>query len=89
MRQTSIKSDRGTTWEPRAVRTCSFETGLSNDTKVFLFDKMKNCLEYLGTKLTNFIVTFGVFSILDVLRQFQVVINVITLDKSYLKFTDL
>ena len=50
---------------------------------------MKNCLEYVDTKLTNFIVTFGVFSILDVLRQFEVVTNVIMLDQSYLKTEDL
>ena len=50
---------------------------------------MKNCLEFVGTKLTSFIVTFGVFSILDVLRQFQVVTNVVTLDQSFLKTEDL
>ena len=49
---------------------------------------MKSCLEFVGTKLTSFIVTIGVFNIIDVLRQFQVVTNVVTLDSSYLKTED-
>ena len=66
------------------MRTCSFETGLSNDTKVFLLvDKMKNCLEYVGTKLTNFIVTFGVFNVIDVLVKFGIITDVIMLDKNF------
>ena len=50
---------------------------------------MKNCLEFTVIKLTQFIMTFGVFKILDVLNEFQVVTDVVTLDQYYLKTTDL
>ena len=44
---------------------------------------MKNCLEYTIIKLTNFIVTFGVFDVIDVLRKFDVLIDVVTLNKEF------
>ena len=50
---------------------------------------MKNCLEFCVTKLTQFIMTFGVFEIIDVLNKFQVITDVVTLDRSYLKTDDL
>ena len=50
---------------------------------------MKNCLEFVMVKLTQFIVYFGVFEVLDALNQFQVITNIIMLDEHYLKITDL
>ena len=44
---------------------------------------MKNCLEFADSKLRNFVMTFGVFSVLDVLRKFGVQTDVITLNKHY------
>ena len=53
------------------------------------FHTMKNCLEFTVFKLTEFIVYFGVFEILDALNQFQVITDIITLDRHYLRTTDL
>ena len=50
---------------------------------------MKNCLEFVVTELTSFIITFGVFAVLDVFCQFQVITDVVTLDRNYLKTNDL
>ena len=44
---------------------------------------MKNCLEFASIKLTNFIVTFGVFAVIDALQKMNVITNVITLDRDY------
>ena len=44
---------------------------------------MKNCLEFTIIKLTNFIVTFGVFDVIDALRKFGVLIDVVTLNKEF------
>ena len=51
---------------------------------------MKNCLEFVNTKLTGLLVTLGVFQVIDVLKRFDVVglTSVITLDKHYLKTED-
>ena len=44
---------------------------------------MKNCLEFASIKLTNFIVTFGVFAVIDALQKMNVITDVITLDRDY------
>ena len=44
---------------------------------------MKNCLEFASIKLTNFIVTFGVFAVIDALEKMNVITDVITLDRDY------
>ena len=44
---------------------------------------MKNCLEFASIKLTNFIVTFGVFAVIDALQKMDVITDVITLDRDY------
>ena len=44
---------------------------------------MKNCLDFSHIKLTNFIVTFGVFNVIDVLVKFGIITDVITLDKNF------
>ena len=44
---------------------------------------MKNCLEFANIKLTQFIVTFGVFNEIYVLTKFGLVTDVITLDSNY------
>ena len=49
---------------------------------------MKNCLEFAINRLTSLLVTLGVFQVLDVLKKFDVVTSVITLDKHYLKTED-
>ena len=50
---------------------------------------MKNCLEFTDNKLTAFITTLGVFTVLDIFKKFEVMTNIIMLDKSYLKTDDL
>ena len=49
---------------------------------------MKNCLEFAITELRTFIVTFGVFAVIDVLTKFDIMTNVITLNKHYLRTED-
>ena len=44
---------------------------------------MKNCLEFASIKLANFIVTFGVFAVIDALQKMNVITDVITLDRDY------
>ena len=44
---------------------------------------MKNCLEFASIKLTNLIVTFGVFAVIDALQKMNVITDVITLDRDY------
>ena len=46
---------------------------------------MKNCLDFAHKKLIQFIMTFGVFQVIDVLTKFQVMTNIVMLDKHYLK----
>ena len=50
---------------------------------------MKNCLEFAAIRLTGLIVTLGVFTVIDVLKKFEVLTNIIMLDKHYLKTVDL
>ena len=50
---------------------------------------MKNCFQFNTIKLTNFIVTFGVFAVLDVLDQFGIFTDVVTLGKDYLRNREL
>ena len=44
---------------------------------------MKNCLEFCVIKLTQFIMTLGIFEVSDILNQFAILTDVITLEKSY------
>ena len=46
---------------------------------------MKNCLDFAHKKLIQFIMTFGVFQVIDVLTKFQVMTDIVMLDKHYLK----
>ena len=50
---------------------------------------MKNCLEFCAIQLTQFIMALGIFEVLDILNQFAILTDVITLDKSYLRTNDL
>ena len=49
---------------------------------------MKNCFEFCVIKLTQFIMTFGIFEVIDVLQKFSIISNVITLDQHYLRTDD-
>ena len=52
---------------------------------------MKNCLEFNVLSLTKYITVMGIFDVIHILNHFAVltVTNVVTLDRSYLKTTDL
>ena len=50
---------------------------------------MKNCLEFSVVSLNKYLMMMGLLEVIDMLHQFAVITDVITLDRNYLKTTDL
>ena len=82
----SANQRAGTLWTLIVWPQGSFEIGLSKCKQVALvvrrnFDKMRNCLSYCTHTLPAFLMNLGIWAILEIFDKFDVVTDVLTLDR--------